>query len=1158
MDRTDPDTMCISIDDDRKIQITPRTVRLVLGTPLGGNDIVLPSHKVVRTVHESITDELGMHKKARLSAKQLIEVIKSQKDDPRAVRYFIMVLMSKLLVRTTDFYVPKGDVWVASDLDRVAAIDWSKAVFRALSDSIRCWRQNLASSIASCVVFLAVLYLDNILPPRDIGLDLTFTPRIQMFTKDIVDKLVAADQEAGGDGTPPFGNLPLRPLESTCYANKPAGRAKGPMVEDIRAPAYTFPNMSTIIGPHLAGLPPDQRLGLLESLAEYDRQAKESAMEIERQFRLVVDKQHMLCQSVIDALQANRLWAETNEDTDDVNSMPGSQPKRFIQKPARFVSPVVVGPSIMPSDVSLSVQLRDFLLNNGGRMDSMKLMEIDSYVAYGNDVVNSFSTGNQTEGLFIDAFSSILFKDDRRNRPDIFGKRIFFSTSVSYLLHSDFIKINGETHDFSLDDLAGHLHEYFQNVQTTKAQMIMVPVLHHDHWSLYAINIAHRRVDIMDSNNYNLIGTLESDHHRALSKRIVKRLSDALHEVAPKSFCRFGGFRKNMMKCPKMQICSNDCAFYIMWFMEAYDGNRESIETLSIPGPSVPPHMVPTECMAFPTYDDAYKFYQTYACHAGFDIKKSRTHKAFREVCCTREGKHVSKVTDGDRQRRRPSKKIGCKAYVKLRHNYDDGKITSVVYDVVELQHNHPLTPSPSAVKHMRAHKNRDDTVMQFVDTMQESHVPQSCIMGVLSDLHGGQENIPFTSRDVENSYFFVLSCTKIQMGVVNRTFPPDLCRKAANVRKENADDINKLLEFFNECTLQNTKFYWDAQLDENGVIKNLFWSHASSQAEFANFGDARYDLEGCPTMKALYDIREKWVPPFFRKDYCGRMTSTQRSESMNKLMKHKFVDHQTALHRFARRMLEVITDRKEKEAAETRACSGKLVLAVRWPFVIQMSRLYTRAAFRLFEEALQDSTDFRITQDDNFCNGWLVSHTKQSEKHNWCQKQFKLIADVDAGVFTCECKQWEHTGSPLPKSRTKGRTHDPDEEVQLGAKGNKMCTRECGWCHLRDGHYANTCPTNPANFDKVMKATNRGKGKRGRPRGSGRGRGRGTNAGCKVSTAVPRPTRRTRRSTREGPSLRRCLDDEWAAYAADYAAYTDDDLTNADDDIGCYESDST
>jgi hypothetical protein len=185
MDRTDPDTMCISIDDDRKIQITPRTVRLVLGTPLGGNDIVLPSHKVVRTVHESITDELGMHKKARLSAKQLIEVIKSQKDDPRAVRYFIMVLMSKLLVRTTDFYVPKGDVWVASDLDRVAAIDWSKAVFRALSDSIRCWRQNLASSIASCVVFLAVI------PSVDISFSFKFFFYHQIVVSILIPGLFA-------------------------------------------------------------------------------------------------------------------------------------------------------------------------------------------------------------------------------------------------------------------------------------------------------------------------------------------------------------------------------------------------------------------------------------------------------------------------------------------------------------------------------------------------------------------------------------------------------------------------------------------------------------------------------------------------------------------------------------------------------------------------------------------------------------------------------------------------------------------------------------------------------------------------------------------------------------------------------------------------------
>lgn len=54
-----------------------------------------------------------------------------------------------------------------------------------------------------------LLYLDNILPPTDVGLDLVFTPRIHVYTKEIVDRLVSADQEAGGDGTPPFGNLPV-------------------------------------------------------------------------------------------------------------------------------------------------------------------------------------------------------------------------------------------------------------------------------------------------------------------------------------------------------------------------------------------------------------------------------------------------------------------------------------------------------------------------------------------------------------------------------------------------------------------------------------------------------------------------------------------------------------------------------------------------------------------------------------------------------------------------------------------------------------------------------------------------------------------------------------------------------------------------------------
>uniref|UniRef100_J3KVF6 Uncharacterized protein n=1 Tax=Oryza brachyantha TaxID=4533 RepID=J3KVF6_ORYBR len=186
----------------------------------------------------------------------------------------------------------------------------------------------------------------------------------------------------------------------------------------------------------------------------------------------------------------------------------------------------------------------------------------------------------------------------------------------------------------------------------------------------------------------------------------------------------------------------------------------------------------------------------------------------------------------------------------------------------------------------MRSHKSGDNTVMQLMDMMQESHVTQNCRIGVLFELHG-QDNVPFTTRDIEN-------------------------RKAANVRKEKVDNIKKLLNFFNQCTLQNPKFYWDTKLDEHGVTKNLFWSHASSQAEYSDFGDA-------VTFDRAYQT------------------------NIYEMSLAMFVDQQTALHRFASRMLDVIVDRKEKEATETQACS--------------------------------------------------------------------TAADVDEEIFTCECKQWEHTG---------------------------------------------------------------------------------------------------------------------------------------------------
>lgn len=62
--------------------------------------------------------------------------------------------------------------------------------------------------------------------------------------------------------------------------------------------------------------------------------------------------------------------------------------------------------------------------------------------------------------------------------------------------------------------------------------------------------------------------------------------------------------------------------------------------------------------------------------------------------------------------------------------------------------------------------------------------------------------------------------------------------RKQEKMREEREDDLNKMLQFFRECTEQNEHFFWDLQTDETGVVKSIFWSHASQRAEYRDFGD--------------------------------------------------------------------------------------------------------------------------------------------------------------------------------------------------------------------------------------------------------------------------------------------------------------------------------
>ncbi|XP_039787002.1 protein FAR1-RELATED SEQUENCE 5-like [Panicum virgatum] len=131
--------------------------------------------------------------------------------------------------------------------------------------------------------------------------------------------------------------------------------------------------------------------------------------------------------------------------------------------------------------------------------------------------------------------------------------------------------------------------------------------------------------------------------------------------------------------------------------------------------------------------------------------------------------------------------------------------------------------------KRMRAHKVEDPAVMNLVDTMYASHVPYPNVMCVLRNIAGGAENLHLTERDIQN-------------------------RRAAHVREERMDDIPKLLAIFRECKTNNPEFFCEFQLDEKNVVKNVFWSHASQQGDYA-------DYSGVVTFDTTYRTNQYSMP---------------------------------------------------------------------------------------------------------------------------------------------------------------------------------------------------------------------------------------------------------------------------------------------------------
>jgi hypothetical protein len=93
----------------------------------------------------------------------------------------------------------------------------------------------------------------------------------------------------------------------------------------------------------------------------------------------------------------------------------------------------------------------------------------------------------------------------------------------------------------------------------------------------------------------------------------------------------------------------------------------------------------------------------------------------------------------------------------------------------------------------------------------------------------------------------------------------------------------------------------------------------------------------------------------------------------------------------------------------------SKTLSNTKWRFEIQLSKLYTRGVFKEFEERMVNVTAYGFATDpEGGEHDFLVHHTNKHSKITWGQHQFKVRVDKELEDYTCECKEWEHTGTTV------------------------------------------------------------------------------------------------------------------------------------------------
>ncbi|KAJ4791674.1 Protein FAR1-RELATED SEQUENCE 5 [Rhynchospora pubera] len=251
---------------------------------------------------------------------------------------------------------------------------------------------------------------------------------------------------------------------------------------------------------------------------------------------------------------------------------------------------------------------------------------------------------------------------------------------------------------------------------------------------------------------------------------------------------------------------------------------RKRIDTPVAPDETSLSKLLPEVGMEFETEDKAYEFYNRYAGHVGFSVRKStsRKDKASTEriinvrcFVCSREGYNKDKKSL-EAKKPRLETRIGCPARMVIK------LIEGTRYRVTDFKadHNHQLAP-PSTMHMLRSQRilmeyqpGNDSGELSDEGTGNSGPTPIKTLPPPVTRPVGPIRSVNFLPAEYSN-YLPSKRQLPIQMG-----------------------DGMAILKYLQSMLLDNPTFFYAIQVDEEDKLTNFFWADTKSRTDFNSFGD--------------------------------------------------------------------------------------------------------------------------------------------------------------------------------------------------------------------------------------------------------------------------------------------------------------------------------